>query len=245
MKDNFSFRSDCYAKFRPSYPLEIFDYLDSILTQKETAWDCGTGNGQIAVELSGRFKNVFATDISHSQISEAGKAPNIHYSVQPAEQTDFEENKFDLIIVGQAIHWFDFDRFYKEARRTSKKHALIVALGYARIQINPEIDKLISDFYSNKIGAFWDPERRFVDENYLTLPFPFEEIDTPYSENRLYWSRNHFIGYLNTWSAVRHFTDKKGVNPVVQFKKELKSIWKSDEEKEVRFPILLRIGKLH
>ena len=27
--------------------------------------------------------------------------------------------------------------------------------------------------------------------------------------------------------------------------KELRSIWKSDEEKEVRFPILLRIGKLH
>lgn len=245
MKDNFSFRSDRYAKFRPSYPVEIFDYLDSILTQKETAWDCGTGNGQIAVELSERFESVFATDISHSQISEAGKAPNIDYSVQPAEQADFEENKFDLIIVGQAIHWFDFDRFYQEARRTSRQHALIAALGYGRVKINPQTDELISDFYSNIIGEFWDPERRFVDESYLTLPFPFEEIDTPPFENRLYWSRDHFVGYLNTWSAVRHFTDKKGLNPVVQFEKELKSIWKSDEEKEVRFPILLRIGKLH
>ena len=245
MKDNFSFRSDRYAKFRPSYPLEIFDYLDSILTLKEAAWDCGTGNGQIAFELAGRFENVFATDISQSQISEAAKVPNIHYSVQPAEQTDFEENKFDLIIVGQAIHWFDFDLFFQEANRTSRQNAVIAALGYGRVQVNPEIDKLINDFYFNKIGEFWDPERRFVDENYLTLPFPFEEIKAPQFENKLHWSRDHFIGYLNTWSAVKHFIDKKGFNPVVQFEKELKSIWKSDEEKEVRFPILLRIGKLH
>ncbi len=95
MKDNFSFQSDRYAKFRPFYPVEFFDYLDSILTRKEAAWDCGTGNGQIAVELSGRFENVFATDISPTQVSEARKAPNVHYSIQPAEQTEFENDKFE------------------------------------------------------------------------------------------------------------------------------------------------------
>src|SRR5690606_29901474 len=98
MKDNFSTQSDKYAKFRPTYPAEFFKYLNSIVKNKKSAWDCGTGNGQIAFELSKFFENVYATDISQSQIDNARKADNIRYSVQRAEKTDFTDGMFDFII---------------------------------------------------------------------------------------------------------------------------------------------------
>ena len=67
-KDNFSSQSDQYAKYRPTYPSDFFDYLNTICTNKQNAWDCGTGNGQVAYELAKTFNKVYATDISQSQI---------------------------------------------------------------------------------------------------------------------------------------------------------------------------------
>ncbi|WP_313376076.1 class I SAM-dependent methyltransferase [Chishuiella sp.] len=154
MKDNFSTQSDKYAKYRPSYPKELFNYLDHIISNKNNAWDCGTGNGQIASILSKTYNNVYATDISQFQIDNATKKDTIFYSVQAAEKTNFNENFFNLIVVAQAIHWFNFDEFYSEVKRTAQKDALLAVIGYGRLKISKEIDDLISDFYVNIIGKY-------------------------------------------------------------------------------------------
>jgi SAM-dependent methyltransferase len=244
MKDNFSTQSDKYAQYRPTYPAAFFDYLHSIVPAKQAAWDCGTGNGQVAFELAKTFDRVYATDISQSQIDNAMPADNIYYSVQPAESTDFADQQFDLIIVAQAIHWFDFDRFYAEVRRTAKENALICVLGYGRIEVSEPIDQLITSFYKDVIGSYWDKERRYIDENYQTIPFPFTEIQTPRFVNRLQWDLEHLIGYLNTWSAVKHFIRQNGYNPIDKLQNELEQLWGKDKTKEVRFPLLLRIGRV-
>ena len=244
MKDNFSTESDKYAKFRPTYPSDLFDYLDTVVTNNENAWDCGTGNGQVAYELAKRFDHVYATDISLQQLENARRADNIEYSVQSAENTNFENGKFDLIIVAQAIHWFDFEKFYNEVRRTAKEDAKLCVLGYGLLKISPVIDNVISDFYENIIGKFWDEERKYLDEDYQTIPFPFDEINTPKFENLHRWNLAHLIGYLNTWSAVKHYIKHYNHNPVEELELELKKYWDSEEIKEVRFPILLRIGHI-
>ncbi len=66
-KDLFSDQAKRYAKFRPSYPQELFDYIISFVTEQNTAWDCATGNGQSASVLSNYFEKVEATDISEAQ----------------------------------------------------------------------------------------------------------------------------------------------------------------------------------
>lgn len=245
MKDNFSSRSDQYAQFRPSYPPSVFNFLNDIIFQKEKAWDCGTGNGQVAFEISKIFKTVFATDISQSQINHALQAKNIVYSVQPAENTDFKNQQFDLVIVGQAIHWFDFEKFYTEVKRTTKKDALICVMGYDRIKVTQEIDSIITDFYTNVIGQYWDPERTYIDNHYNTIPFPFEEIPAPEFSYRINWSLEHLIGYINTWSAVKHFIKQNKFNPVDRLYDKITPFWNPEEIKEVAFPSLLRIGKVH
>ncbi|RZK39178.1 MAG: SAM-dependent methyltransferase [Pedobacter sp.] len=243
-KDNFTTHSDQYAKYRPTYPAEFFDYLNSVVSNKGNAWDCGTGNGQVAYELAKSFDNVFATDISQSQIDNAFPADNIFYSLQAAEHTNFEDQSFDLIIVAQAIHWFKFEEFYKEVKRTAKNKALLCVIGYGKININEEIDKVITDFYDNVIGEYWDKERRYIDENYETIPFPFQEIDTPKFENRNRWNFEHLIGYLGTWSAVKHFIKQNGYNPIDDLKPKIEALWGDVPEKEVNFPLILKIGRL-
>lgn len=151
---------------------------------------------------------------------------------------------FDLIVVAQAIHWFDFEKFYNEVRRTAREHAKLCVVGYGLIEINPRIDILIREFDSKVIGRYWDEERKYIDEGYRTIPFPFTDLQTPSFDIRHQWSLEHLIGYLNTWSAVKHYIKAKGHNPIEELEEKLHLHWKKGECKEVRFPLLLRMGQI-
>ena len=131
-KDLFSKQSDLYARYRPTYPKELYEYILSFVKEKNTAWDCATGNGQAAVVLADHFKKVIATDISAAQIDKAIKKENIEYSVCPAESTPFEENTFDLVTVAQAYHWINWKEFKKEVTRVCKPGAIIAIWVYYR-----------------------------------------------------------------------------------------------------------------
>ncbi|HRQ49351.1 MAG TPA: class I SAM-dependent methyltransferase [Agriterribacter sp.] len=244
MKDNFSTQSDKYAKYRPTYPPDFFEFLNANVQDKGNAWDCGTGNGQVAYELAKTFNNVFATDISQQQIDNALQTANISYSVQPAEKTNFDNEFFSLIVVAQAIHWFDFDMFYAEVRRTAKDNALLCVVGYGTLEIAEQINNVIAAFYNNVIGKYWDKERRYIDEKYTTIPFPFDEIQRPNFVITQHWTLEHLIGYLNTWSAVKHFIKQNGFNPVDKLRTEIEQLWDNGQIKQVRFPLLLRIGRI-
>jgi len=244
MKDHFSTMSDQYARFRPDYPHAIFDFLYPLLKEKQKAWDCGTGNGQIARELAQTFLHVEATDISETQLQHAFHADNIHYSLQPAEHTDFEDNSFDLITVAQAVHWFDFEKFNTEVRRVSKPNGIIAVIGYELNNITPEIDAIVRRLYTDIIGKYWDPERRYIEEKYQTIPFPFRELETPEINNIKLWKFDNLIGYLNTWSAVKHFIDANGYNPVDEISADLQKAWGMAEIRKVNFPIIFRAGRI-
>src|SRR3954451_10789393 len=112
MKDNFSGQSKLYVNFRPRYPVALYDFIFSNVKSFDKALDVATGNGQVAIELAKKFTEVYATDISAKQLAEAPALPNVFYKVEPGEDASFPENNFDLVTIAQAIHWFDFEKFY-------------------------------------------------------------------------------------------------------------------------------------
>lgn len=245
MKDNFSTVSDKYAMYRPDYPQTVFDFLYPLLKEKQNAWDCGTGNGQLARELAKDFAHVEGTDISQAQLDHAFQEENIRYTVQAAESTSFADNSFDLITVAQAIHWFDFDKFYAEVKRVAKPNAILAVIGYELTSITPEIDKIIRDFYTGIIDPYWDAERKYIQDKYQTIPFPFRELETPEINNIKLWRLDNLIGYLNTWSAVKHYITANGHNPVDDLVSNLTNAWGTAEVRRVNFPILFRVGRIN
>lgn len=245
MKDNFSRQSDLYARYRPGYPPELFDFILSYVVKKETAWDCGTGNGQSAKELCRYFKKVLATDISEKQIANAYKAENIFYSVQRAEKTNFPDNSIDLVTVATALHWFDFENFFAEVTRVGTAGSLLAAWAYSLLRISGDIDKLVDQHYSQTLKGYWDEERKYVDENYTTIPFPFEEIKAPQFQIEVNWSMEDLEGYLDTWSAIQKFVAANKYNPVGDLVKKIKTIWGPDEKRKIIFPVFLRLGRIH
>lgn len=244
MKDNFSKQADAYAKFRPTYPDEAFDFILSTVKTKETAWDCGTGNGQLAAKLSEHFTHVSATDISEKQLGNAVKRENIRYLVASAEENEFTENQFDLVTIAQAIHWFNFDKFYAKVHSVLKNEGIIAVIGYALLEIDEATDAVVQKLYADILGPYWDKEREYINQRYTTIPFPFDEImpDRQYAQI-LRWSAGDLMNYMNTWSAVQHYIEKNKSNPVELIAEELHESWGNEPEKNVRFPTLLRIGR--
>lgn len=243
MKDNFSKQASEYSKFRPQYPDSMIAYIVSFVKNKAVALDIATGNGQVAHKLSPYFETVYATDISENQLKNAIQADNIIYKKESAEKTTFSDQQFDLITVAQAIHWFDFDLFYKEIYRILKPDGYFVVMGYGLFTTNTDSDKIIQYYYHIIVGPYWDAERIYLDEHYETTPFPFEELKTEKFQNELIWSFEQLIGYLQTWSATQHYIDKNNQNPIDLIHDDLKVSWEKGNKKVI-FPLLLRIGKL-
>jgi SAM-dependent methyltransferase len=245
MKDNFSKQSELYKQFRPTYPPELFKLIYQYVKDFNFAWDCATGNGQIAKELSKKFKRVCATDISRKQVIIAERKENIFYSIEKAEQTSFNNEMFDLITVGQAAHWFNFDDFYKEVNRILKTGGVIALTSYHLLRSDDKINSVIDKFYYDITGPYWDNERKFIDKYYKTIPFPFNEIETPVFYSKVKWTQNHLIGFLKSWSAVQHYIQKNNTNPVDEIVTELKNAWGKPVEKTFIFPVFSRLGVIY
>lgn len=244
VKDIFSKQSGTYASYRPVAPDALLEFVYSKVSDFGKAWDCGTGNGQIAVRLSERFKEVYATDISEQQLAKAVQRDNIIYKKERAEHTGFKDNSFDLITAAQAIHWFDFDAYFNEVKRVGKDGGIIAVWTYYTPRVSEGVNKILDDFYYNTVGEYWDKERRYIDERYQTIPFPFEEFEVPQFYIHAQWTAEQLLGYLSTWSSVQHYMTKHNENPVRLIKEAVEKAWENDTTKDIVFPMYMRIGRI-
>lgn len=249
MKDLFSDVSVLYQQARPIYPHSIIQEILKHVPNRQFVWDCGAGSGQFTQLLVPYFEQIVATDLSSQQLHRAAYFENVSYQVQQAEQTSFADQSFDLITVAQAIHWFDYEKFYTEVKRTLKKDGVLAVLGYGLIKAKDvELNRLIQQLYFETLKGYWDVERAHIDHAYQTLPFPFDEIAAPTSEMTFSWSAEQLLGYLNTWTGLKHYRNSHNANHNRESADPLLAIvnYLNQTEKliDVQFPVFMRIGKL-
>ena len=244
-KDFFSGHAADYKTFRPAYPPALFEYLASLAPGHERAWDCATGNGQAALALAPYFRHVVATDASREQIAQAKQAPGVEYVVAPAEQSNIASGTVDLVVVAQALHWFDIPRFFAEVNRVAKPGGVVACWCYGLMTVRPDIDTLTLRLYDDILGPYWPPERRLVEERYRTISFPFIELSPPAFQMEQRWDLEQMVGYLGTWSSSRNYQRANGVDPLTLIGDELLTAWGDPADaKHVVWPLHLRVGKV-
>ncbi len=242
-KDYFSTQSADYRKFRPDYPKEMIDFIVSKCAETNTAWDCATGNGQVAVMLSPKFNNIIATDASSKQIAMAVNMPNIEYKVATAENSGLPHSSVDLITVAQAAHWFNLPAFYAEAKRVAKPNAVIAVWGYANHSISVDIDNIVLKLYKDILHHYWPAERGIVEQGYKEIILPFETIETPLFTMAKQVNLHELIGYLNTWSATQQYIQANNNNPISIIFNELSEAWGNPNEiKNISWPVFLKLS---
>ncbi len=237
-KDHFSDDPGGYRRYRPVYPPALFSWLAERAQTERPAWDCATGSGQAASGLARHFRCVVASDASVAQISRADSAGGIRYFVCRAEAVPLRDHSVGLVTVAQAAHWFDLARFYAEARRVLAPAGLLAMWTYGLLNVMPAVDALLNHFHTDLLGDYWPPERRFVDAAYADLPFPFERLEAPSFTLEARWRLADMLGYLGTWSAVRRYADREGVDPRELIREELESLWgRPDAVRKIEWPL--------
>jgi SAM-dependent methyltransferase len=243
-RDHFSRHANLYSIYRPTYPPELFEYLAALPHARRRAWDCATGSGQAAVGLSPYFDEIIATDASSQQIAHAAPAGNVRYAALPASHSGIEDETVDLVTVAQALHWFDVDEFFGEAKRVLKPDGVIAVWGYGDPVVEePRLNAILHAFNRGTLERYWTGNRALLLGGYLTLSFPFREIKAPDFRLEKDWTLEELIGYMRTWSATNRFIADRGYDPLPDVQSDLSDLWgAADAKRLVVWPLFLRVG---
>jgi SAM-dependent methyltransferase len=121
--ERFSTRAGDYARYRPGYPAAAIDLLVTQcgLTRGAAVADLGSGTGLLTEPLLAAGAQVFAVEPNEAMRSaaEAQLAGRAGFVSVPgsAEATTLKDASIDLIVAGQAFHWFDVAAARREALR--------------------------------------------------------------------------------------------------------------------------------
>ena len=247
-KDLFSAGAAGYARFRPRYPDELFQWLARQSPGRALAVDVGAGNGQAARALVPHFDRVVAVEPSAEQM-QAGLAQygppgsGLDLRLGAAEALPVHASSADLVLAAQAFHWFRRDDFFAEAARVLRPRGLLVIGCYQLTVISPAVDRVVNELYAT-LDRYWEPERRLVEDGYRSVPAPFPEVPVPSFDMRQSWTRADLIGYLGTWSPLGRFrADNQGRDALAEIVPRLTAAWGSaerDQSRDVAWPLLVR-----
>ncbi len=240
----FDDKSDVYAKSRPQYPVQLYDWLVVNCNATDAVWDVGCGNGQASIDLKKHFELVQATDVSASQIENAPSIDGVTFSVQKAEQTNFADHAFDAVCVAQALHWFDYDCFWPEVMRVLRPNGTFCAWGYSWPCITPDIDAILETSFLSTIRPYWPAQNKLLWDGYIDVPFPFKHrLKTPSIALTMTLSIEEFYAYLHSWSATRRCMEQIGDSFFKESFDEIRPLWGPNIKQGVTMDLVIIAGK--
>lgn len=242
-KDYFSEYADSYAQARLTYPPEMFTWLAEIAPHRQIAWDCGTGNGQAAIDLANHFKRVLATDASTRQIEHAIRHPRIEYNVAKENQCLLTNGSAALVTAFSAVHWFDQPAFFAEAQRVLGHQGICAIWCSSLPQVISSIDAILERFHDKTLAPWWPPERVYVSSRYQQIEFPFIELESPDFYIERHWTLQRYAQFLRSWSGVRRYQAALGEDPIEPLIEQIKPLWGNDI-RQVTWHLYGRIGRV-
>ncbi len=119
-RERFSATADDYHRHRPSYPAELFEWIESRLAAGRPlrVADVGCGTGIASRLLAARGHEVVGVDPNDAMLERARSAGGgPRYVRGEAAATGLADASVDLVTVAQAFHWFDRPPALAELRR--------------------------------------------------------------------------------------------------------------------------------
>jgi SAM-dependent methyltransferase len=105
-----------YAALRPGYPADAIAFLTG--PRPRRVLDLGAGTGLVAGALVAAGHDVVAVDPSPEMLAQlTARLPGVEVLAGTAEAVPLTDGSVDLVIVGQAAHWFDPAGAATEMRR--------------------------------------------------------------------------------------------------------------------------------
>ena len=223
-EDKFTGKAEAYAKYRPSYPDELINWLFE-KTQAQSVADIGAGTGIFTECLLKKFKSVTAVEPNDDmlKILTDTLGDRVNTVKAPAEATTLESGQFGLVTVAQAFHWFDKPKFKKECQRILKKDGMLAVIWNERVQNdvakarNEVCMKYCGTYHSGHVDTGY---KDFDGDTFLRNEY-FSETEYFCTENNISMTKERFIG--DTLS--RSYALKEGDEKYREFVSELEQVF--------------------
>ena len=189
--ERFTNRVKNYVRYRPSYPPQIIQYLTEQchLGSNSTIADVGSGTGLLTELFLKSDYQVFGIEPNHEMrlagealLSEFSKFKSINGT---AESTTLEHKSIDLIVAGQAFHWFDQDKTKIEFQRILKSDGWVGLIWNTRRDDSPflkDYTKLLIEYGTDYVQVHHQQESResefkqfFLADEYILNTFPNQQ----------------------------------------------------------------------
>lgn len=167
-----------YYHYRPDYPHGIIEKLmeDINFSPGFVVADIGAGTGKLTKLFVDNGNKVFAVEPNKEMLTIADdlfKHRNNYHSVNTcAEDTNLRSESIDLISVGQALHWFDFNKAKREFLRILKKPGFALVTGNRPVFV----DKKLAEEINTLTGKFCYKTYKRIDFEVID----YDEIFKPF-----------------------------------------------------------------
>ena len=187
----FASRVAHYIRWRPGYPKEIIDLLERQcgLASDSVVADIGSGTGLLTRLLLDHGNPVFGVE-PNTEMREAGAAlladcPRFTSVAASAEATTLGAASIDLIVAGQAFHWFDRVAARREFARILRPGSFVALIWNERLvdasSFLREYEQLLCDYSID----YREVDHRNIDQAMLGeffAPAGFRQARFPYRQ---------------------------------------------------------------
>lgn len=207
--------SEIYAKFRPTYPKALIQYLCSEigLNNDSVVADIGSGTGILTRLLLSIGAKVYAVE-PNEDMRKAAEIANCTFTNfisidAPAENTTLTEQSIDYITAAQSFHWFDQACFRKECQRILKPDGKVIMIWNRRDETSGLVQTI--DSISNKYCPQFSGSARGMrgaKTKDAYQDFFKKKYDTQIFPNDIVFDKERFIGLHQSASYRLNEDDK-------------------------------------
>jgi len=181
---NKDFGAANYAKFRPKYPTNLFDYIAKYHSTNTNApldltVDIACGTGQATQALGKYSTKVIGVDHSETMVKQAREdIKSSQFEFKVASDLNLGEEvghsgAVDLVTVAEGAHYFHYPEFWEQAAGLLRPGGTLAIFGYSLFAVpdHPEIAAIIDDFANsdNKCGPYFDKGWSVIRDGYREL----------------------------------------------------------------------------
>jgi len=138
-----------------------------------------------------------------------------------------ESESVDLVVVAQALHWFDLSKFLAELNRVLHPGGTFAFSAYGPFMICkefPEATKLLAELHLSVASAFLDPQsREFFNTHYkdIQLPANYSPIKREHLLIERLLTCDEIISFVDTWASLNAWRVLHKEDPLPSFKPRL------------------------
>lgn len=237
-----------YSKYRPEYSNEAIEYILSLqnIDNNFTIADIGAGTGKLSLPFVKRGLKLYGiepnSDMYKKCIENMKEYNNFSGILGSAESTSLDDNSINLLVVGQAFHWFNIDEFKRECKRILKDDGYIAILynngDYTKDVINKihELSREYCPEYKGSSGGLYNNEdifNKFFDNGYDRIVF----------KNDYKLTLDQFIG-LNFSASYAPKENEENHDIYLSKLEEVFNTYQEDGYLTMPNNTILRIGKI-